>query len=291
MGFDTSFHPVHHTLIAERILPFVLAGDPIDDLLDQAVRLAHVRFVANAWGLGAIGQSEAFEPHLHVWGRPFLVTATDVAGRAAQIDAFLATDAAGAAELARHHLDLLEPGLGSRVQPATDGALPPDDELRQRLGHTLDVLRAAVDAVRNGQGTHGYEPEQLPELIGRELMLVVLNFAAAFRPGWMSRGPTWPSHLLHDHEVRTRFVPNVELVQPVVEALPELPWASADSIEENYMVGGLLPSAAVQAVLDAVQPEDLERQKLREALADAAHRGLPFAEATEIYSGPMGILN
>lgn len=289
MSFDTSFHPVPHTLVAERILPFVLRGEPIDDLFDEAVRLARVRFAANAWGLGAIDVSERLEPARHVWGRPFLVVADTVAERARQIDAFLASTPEEAAALARHHLDLLEPGLSARVRPA-DGALPPDDALRERLAHGLMLMRQSLEALRTGDGLGDVTPEELGENVGRELMRTVLDFAAAFRPGWMSRGPTWPTHLLHDRPVRARFVPNVELVQPVVEAFPDLPWATSDSIEENWMVGGLLPAGAVDEVRAAVAIEDVEREKLVEALADAVHRGLPFAEATEIYSGPMGIL-
>lgn len=296
MGFDTSFHPLADTLIAERILPWVLgATDALDDLLDDAVRVAQVRFRANAWGLGATRvECDAFDSMLHVWGRPFLVTASDAAGRAQQIDAFLAATPADADDLARAHLDALEPGLSSRVTPATDGQLPPPEALRELLGAHLGLMRDAIRCLHDGTPTLtvGDQEHPVDQLLGRELARIVLDFSANFRPGWMSRGPTWPTHVLHEAPVRDAFVPNISLIQPVVEAFPDVPWQMSDSIHENYMVGGCLPTAQLQAAIDAVEPAgDVERQKLVEALQDALHRGIPFAEATEIYSGPMGIMN
>lgn len=295
MGFDTSFHPVPHVMIAERLVPWLLGVGTLDDLVDDAVRITTVRFTANAWGLGATrADCERFEPFLHVFGRPFLVTADTVGARAEQIDAFLACAPSDGDDLARAHLDLLEPGLAASVDKATDGSLPPPDVLRTLLTSHMDLMRSTIEAVQNGvpSVSIGGESHDAAPLLGRELARVVLDFAATFRPGWMSRGPTWPTHVLHDHAVRDHFLPSFALIQPVLEALPDVPWMEADSIEENYMVGGCLPADRVSEVLDALDPEDdLERRKLREALQDALHRGLPFAEATEVYSGPAGTLN
>src|SRR6476620_1507355 len=80
MGYDISFHPVDVRLVQERVTPF-LAGrgndDDLDDLIADAVRQAKVRFRANAWGLGVMQAKPggAFDTRLHVWGRPFFVTA------------------------------------------------------------------------------------------------------------------------------------------------------------------------------------------------------------------------
>jgi hypothetical protein len=296
MGFDTSFHPVPADLIAERLLPWVMGdGDPIDDLVARAAELTHIRFTANAWGLGALKAKDSpLEAMHHVFGRPFLVTAPDAVGRRAQIDAFLATSPAEAADVARAHLDALDPGLAGRTTAATDGRLPPEDVLRTSLPANLDTCRRAIAAIRSGTATiEAFGGTHAPaQVIGRDLTSVVLEFAAHFQPGWMSRGPTWPSHLLHDHPVRGRFTTCLALVRPVVEAFGDLPWFGPDSIEENYSVGGCLPAEDVQAVLDALPAsDDLERVKLEEALQDAVLRGLPFAEATEIYSGMAGTLN
>ena len=66
-------------------------------------------------------------------------------------------------------------------------------------------------------------------------------------------------------------------------------------------VGGMLRAEEVPLLRAALETERerllaggidaLSWQKLREALLDAETRGLPFLEATEIYSGPEGILN
>ncbi|WP_224369069.1 hypothetical protein [Hyalangium versicolor] len=300
MGYDTSFHPVDHGRITERILPYVLgAADEIDDLVEQAVRIEQVRFRANAWGLGAMRSSppEGFEPHLHVWGRPFFVTGKTPQEIATGIDAYLEAKPAEVDGIALEMCDALEPGFSTRVTPRGTGTLPPPHELAQGLRSRLDLMRSCCEALRARRtavhyGDKTFEPGSL---LGRELMKIVLEFAAHFRPGWMSRGFTWPTTLLSGDACRL-FIANMALVMPVMKAFPDVPWAAADTIHENYMVGGCLSPKDIPRVRAAVQalqtPElKLDLQKLDEALADAEHRHLPFAEATEIYSGVSGNMN
>ena len=59
MGMDISFHPVDVAFIHEHILPFVRGERDIGDLVAQAVRLAKVRYRANAWGLGLLRLDQA----------------------------------------------------------------------------------------------------------------------------------------------------------------------------------------------------------------------------------------
>jgi hypothetical protein len=54
MGFDISSHPMDVSLIQTRILPYLRGQGNLDDLITEAVRLAKVRFRANAWGLGLV---------------------------------------------------------------------------------------------------------------------------------------------------------------------------------------------------------------------------------------------
>ncbi|MGE0322960.1 MAG: hypothetical protein AB7K71_01930 [Polyangiaceae bacterium] len=299
MGYDTSFHPVDQALIDEAILPYLLGErDEIDELLSQAVRIAQVRFRANAIGLGALKADppEAWKGMLHVWGRPFLVTQETTAGIARVIDAYLEATPEHAEEIARSELDALQPGFSARVVPSTSGNLPPPSELRAQITYRCDVLRACVSGLREGKaeitvGDRDFEPASL---VGRELMDVSLELAANLRPGWMSRGYTWPSHLIGDF----RFAPNTSLVKRAVSELPSALWCAESGIIENYMVGGYVPADRVGALrksVSEVEDEDgdlaLDLKKLSEALADAELRGLPFAEATEIYSGMSGIMN
>lgn len=59
MGYDVSAHPVDVDLIQDRLLPYVQGEGDIDDLIQDAVRLAQVRFRANAWGLGLVNLAHA----------------------------------------------------------------------------------------------------------------------------------------------------------------------------------------------------------------------------------------
>jgi hypothetical protein len=303
MGFDTSFHPVDFA-VCQRLHPYILgdAGpDSIEDLVRDAVRIAKVRFRANAWGLGATKANPppSFQSHLHVWGRPFFVTGEGTERIASGIDVYLSAQPSEVDEIARSMLDGLEPGFAARVRPDEGGSLPDDAGLARSIRGRVDVMRDCVAAIRAGRPTVmlGDRALDAAGVLGRELMDVVVEFAAAVRPGWMSRGHTWPTALLQGHEARKLFIANVAPVMPIYKTFGQLRWASADSIYENYMVGGCLSPKDIPAVRSAlsavpIQPGlELERRKLDEALADAAHRNLPFAEATEIYSGMNGIMN
>jgi hypothetical protein len=303
MGFDTSFHPVDFG-VCQRLHPYILGdagAESIDDLVRDAVRIAKVRFRANAWGLGATKSKPpaSFQAHLHVWGRPFLVTGEGTEAIAAGIDAYLAAQPSQVDEIARAMLDRLEPGFAARVRPDEGGTLPDDAALARSIRARVDVMRDCVTAIRAGRPTVALGDRELDAAgtLARELMDVVVELAAAVRPGWMSRGHTWPTALLGSDPARKLFIANVAPVMPIYKAFGQLRWAVADTIHENYMVGGCLSPRdipTVRAALSAlpVAPgHELERRKLDEALADAAHRNLPFAEATEIYSGMSGIMN
>ena len=304
MGFDTSFHPIPSALIGERLLPWILGTteeDALDDLFLDALRISKVRFCANAWGLG-VGQlsspPEVFQPHLYIWGRPFLVTGSSTEQIAHEIDAWLTVPLSKADELAKQMLDQLHPQLGQIVQKSTGGTLPPDHKLLPQIRAVPRLMRDCVHGVRTQTPTINFNGSELDpaQVLTRDLTSAVLGFAAVFRPGWMSRGLTWPTHLLHSHPVRNHFSMNLELIHTVVNALPELEWVVEDTITENYSVGGCASLDHLGEIREALQsltdPDyQLEVQKLREALSDAIFRGLPFAEATEIYSGFGGVLN
>ena len=51
MGLDTSSHPFDRDLLKTRIVPFLLAGEPIDDLIDRAVAVELASYRVNQWSL------------------------------------------------------------------------------------------------------------------------------------------------------------------------------------------------------------------------------------------------
>jgi len=299
MGFDTSYHPIDMAVVG-RLHSWILGHDePIDDLVDQAATVAKVRHRANAWGLAAMKQSERVIAHLHVWGRPFFITSEGSAAIATDIDRYLAARPSDVDAIAVNMLEQLEPGLPARVEPDLTTSLPEDAALKAGLRARVDLLRACCAALRHKQSEVTFQGQTCEPraVVGREAMDIIVEFAAHLRPGWMSRGMTWPTYLLHDHPAGEHFLANIYLVAPIFQQFQDLRWSAADAIDENYMVGGLLDAKKIPDVRQALAelPVDpdiaLARQKLDEALADAHLRRLAFAEATEIYSGIAGAMN
>jgi hypothetical protein len=310
LAFDISFHPVPWALLTEVVHPWILGERPASDLdpwVRDAVRLARVRARAKAWAFAVEQLDDApasFDPQLHLYGRPFLVAVRGAPAIAEVVDRYLAATPDEVDDLAREQLELLQPGLSDRVSPATTGSVPSDGELAKSARAWMDLMRASVAAALAGEtsiaGVDG-RPHDPKALLQRDLFFTVLEFCAIFQPGWMSRGMLWPTHLLAQAEVGTAdlFIANSGLVMPVYRRFESLPWAHADTIYENYMVGGCASPKQIPMVREAleahVRPTDPWGRsnivKLDEALSDALYRNLPFAEATEIYSATAGNLN
>ena len=311
MGYDTSYHPLDLSLVADRLLPYLAghgADDALDDLVARAVAIRKTRFRAKAWALGAhrVARDDdalPWEPHLHLWGRPFLLVADTPERLAEDLRRYLDTRHDQVDALAREMLGRLDPALPDRVEPDRDGRLPGDEVLADSLATPLRLLRAAGVAVRAGRRTvrhpDGREFEAAP-LFVQEVPFHLLRFAAALLPGWMSRGHTWPTRLLADAGLpATGFTASTALTALLREEFPDLDWPVPDAtIVGNYMVGGLVPAERVGVAhghlsrhRDALDGDPLEVRKLLEALAVAACLGTGFVEATEVYSGMTGELN
>lgn len=318
MGFDTSHHPIDLELV-HRAVSYVAGEGEIDDLVADAVRRAKTRFRANAWGLGvfALGEESAaaaFEPGLHLWGRPYFITVTGAEAIASMLDRYLAAASDEEVDaLARENLAALHPSLPSKVTPSAEGVLPSDADLARLARGHLDLLRAARESHAQGasfslpSGKH-VDPGRL---LARELSRVALTFAASARPGWMDRGEVFPSRLFEQAGIDAGelFEPPRALLGSLVGL--KIDWFLERTITENFMVGASVAPANVPrfcALLDAhrarlegcFRSEDddkplpevvLSVQKLIEAANDARLRGLGFAEATEVYSGFEGVLN
>jgi hypothetical protein len=315
MGFDASYHPIDPKTVA-RVTEYIAGRGSIDDLVVDAVRHAKVRFRANAWSLGVTKVKTpppAFNTSLHVWGRPFFIAALGAAPIAEMIDRYLgAKTDAQTDKIAKENLAAIDRALLERVKPSNSGRLPKDDALAKGFRANIDLLRAACAAAKDKNGTvmlPNGESSNAAELLVREVPLQVLMFCSANRPGWMDRGKVWPTLLLEKAKVPKRklFGPPTMLLGALAKTKRK--WFLHPTIVENYMVGGCVAARDVPALskLLATSQGKLERawsdgdeaddemktsvKKLLEAVEDAKLRGLPFAEATECYSGFAGIMN
>jgi hypothetical protein len=268
---------------------------------------------STARGNGKTERPPLVDSDLHVWGRPFFVTASDPLAVSQVIDSYLDATLEAADAIAKAELGRLDPDLASSVTLELEGEPPSDEELAQGIRWKLDLLRRCYQARRAGQPIvtlpDGEEADP-SELLGREVPLALLEFSAHFRPGWMARGSVWPSVLLHEAELDDAgcFEPPRALVEPLARELADLSFFLEPTITENYMVGGYVPPKKVpllrahlekhgervlaQSRQSGWEPECRSAlRKILEALSDAERRGLGFAEATEIYSGIQGIMN
>lgn len=319
MGYDTSFHPVDIALIHDRVLPYIGghgADDAIDDLVRRAVELRRIRFRAKSWALGTMRAArangiDAFEGMLHVWGRPFFIVADDPAQVAEDAVRYLNTPLDGVDDLAREMVARLDPALVAAVEPDTGGHLPDDADLTRSFNWRPKILRASVAALRAGETTMSWGSKELKpvDILGQETVYMLVNFVSDLVPGWMSRGKTWPTHLLDAGDLpATGFGPPDDLLGPLSAEFPQISWTSEATITGNYMVGGYVAPAEIraarttlhngrEAVLRGIEAKlgradwALELRKIDEALALAQHLGHGFCEATEVYSGMEGNLN
>ena len=335
MGFDVSSHPVDAGLIQKRLLPYLRGEGQIDDLVADAVRLARVRFRANAWGLGLLAhispkasgrpgqrskrlkpapgvEAGAFDPDLHLWGRPFFVAAPpELVGPT--IDRYLAAGPGEVDGIAREQLDYLHPDLKDRVEPDTDGHLPESDaDIAAGILQELDLLRSAYPRIADGRPVKMPDGEQAdPEdLFLFHMPLAVVAFAAQLLPGWMGRGHVWPTSLAGEAglDAEGLFEPAGFLFEPLLGSIGGWEEAFSPTITQNYTLGGAVRAANVPALrawwqahrdpLIAPFVADGEAhlglvsyQKTLEAVQDAERRNVAFVEATEVYSGFMGIMN
>jgi hypothetical protein len=320
MGYDVSFHPVPIALIHERILPYVQGRGSIDDLIDRASEIAAVRFRANAWGLGLVeldekARPERFDTDLHVWGRPFFVADESPEDVSKTIDRYLASKSGDVDAIACEAIGKLTAGSkkgGIDVVPSSEGVLPDLKDRRQGIRWKIDLFRDAFKARKEGRPvkTPDGDEHDPSGLFESDFPLAVMELAASIQPGWMARGYVWPTCLIAEADLEIPdYVTNARAIfSPILRDVPNLGAHLEDTIHQNYTLGGYVPADDVpqfrrfmESNLDALaapSAEDdwedacrLALRKIIEALYDAERRKMGFVEASEIYSGPMGIMN
>ncbi|PQO39057.1 hypothetical protein C5Y96_04125 [Blastopirellula marina] len=370
MGWDISYHPVDIKWIHKRVLPYVQGHGTLDDLMDDALRIAKVRQRSNAWGLGLMrlqhkvndAQREArdkrnqsrgmfqkllgsnkpendpslafglpgFSTDRCVWGAPFFICEGDLAKVSELVDQYLGATEDTVDEIARGqlvcvdrhidqavHADRIREIIGGSVventHPKSEESELDDQAIIHSVRWKMDLFRDAYQAYGTGQKVRDSQgQEHDPKgLFASDFPLAVLEFAAFFRPGWMARGYGWPTLLLEEASIKSTlwFKKPTPLFAPLLHNVPEIDECLTSAIEQNYSLGGYIPAELVpefsnnfEVYLPEIRAQKLSQkwtdadlqpyvEGIRWALQDAKRRGLGFVEATEVYSGPFGIMN
>ncbi len=250
------------------------------------------------------------DSQLHVWGRPFLIGGHTSAEVSAAIDQYsrAAPDAVDA--MAAEAIRQIAPALAAKVVP--DGAvLPPDADIARGIRWKMDLFRDAHSALAAGGKVALPSGEQGDpgELFATAFAFAALQFACHFRPGWMARG-IWPSRLVEEAGLALPawWETPAPLFEPLLAKLPRIGEHFDRTIQENYTLGGYVRPEHVGELKQFLHDhrgelagpakrdgwlDDCERElrKIEEALDDALLRKAGFCEATEVYSGPLGVMN
>jgi len=324
MGFDVSWHPIDEGLIRTRLLPYLRGEGDIGDLAATAANLAAVRSRAKAIAVAVCLPSTAptglfsleknhkdggvkpsalkplpgFTADVHLQGRPFLLLGDDINVKYAE---YLNSSPDGVEAIAHRELGTMP------VPEFTPAGSPTAEELIA----DLTFLRNAFPLLK------GNKPVTLPdgEIIDAEdlylfnMPTAVVTFAAALLPGWMGRGPIWFTQYLDDAKLDPGVVETAAtLFESILDEVPDWRTAFEPTITHNYMLGGYVNAANLPAfhqfwlehetalIAPWIAEKDGARGRhgytmIREALALSEARGCGFLEATEIYSGFLGLLN
>lgn len=247
---------------------------------------------------------DRLDSELHVWGRPYFITADQPAEVSAAIDTWLAAAPEDAESLGRAMALRLAPEFGPLTEPDLGRGLPRDEAFRDAVREPLSACREVLRALEAGEmfaHPDGGDLDPAELVGGTDFAFLLTRIAAWFRPGWMARG-AWASQLIPEIPgAAFGWEPATILIAPILELHPRIQPSLEATIVANDQVGGMLRAEDVPRLRAALEGER-ERllrdgldastwQKLREALLDAESRGLPFLEATEIYSAPLGVLN
>ncbi len=308
MGFDISYHPVDLEFFEDGLLQYLVGDTDLGTLAAEATERERLRARAKEWALLALKvDRERVGAHLRVWGRPFLIAAEEPAGVSREIDRYLAARTIDQVDaIARDNFTQ----LGLEVPPGVDFAVPDDDTLTATAMGDLAALPGIIRALRKGETCtlpSGKKADPA-DVLRNSFPLVVMQFASRFRPGWMDRGHVWPTHLLSQAKLPTAefFEPAWALFGGVLAK--RVGGSLRATIDQNYTVGGFVRANRVPALRKLFQTEQkailagprsegwedearVSLRKLDEALADAEHRKFAFLEASEVYSGPSGIMN
>jgi hypothetical protein len=343
MGYDVSYHPVDGAFIRGRVIPYVRGAGSLGDVLPDMIRIDRARWRAAEWAYkvadistkesrrryeaehaaqkrkgGDAGAApkkrppagllpEWFDSDLHIWGRPFFITAETPEEVSEVIDRYCAAPSPEQVDaIAREELARLNPKLVTRVKPPRTRSGPTDAAIARSLLANLDLARSWLKLKAAGEpfvDEDGDEHDPAEAFV-HNFPLMAVAFAAKLRPGWMARGLVWPTLMMG----RAGLTPGRYFDSPsplfggLRRTFPQLDEALNETIVCNYELGGHVAPKGVRTlrrVLNEARDQIIEKlgygetelRKIDEALYDAARRRLGFIEAAEIYSGIMGIMN
>ena len=253
-----------------------------------------------------------FESDLYVWGRPFFITCQTPEEVSSAIDRYMQADLDTVDDIARDMLRAFGGALVDKIKPDMAGEPPVAEAVREDVRRQFEQLQHAWGACGTGKSVVSPDGEQMrPErFLAQFLPLTILTLAAHFRPGWMARGYVWPTMMLTKAELDPSefFEPPTQLFRRLVERVPEIGRFLEATITSNYTIGGFVPAEKVRSLAQHLESHRdrilapaaqegwadhaaLSLKKILEALYDASCRGAGFAEASEVYSAPMGIMN
>jgi hypothetical protein len=207
--------------------------------------------------------------------------------------------------------------LANNLPDADDQPNATVDETRGRLQSMLEVYQ---EAWAQRSTDRMIESEMLEEPmaaadLAKGAPYMLLNFASQVLPGWMGRGYVWPTQLFERIGVPVShiFETPTALFEPLVRAFPAIEESFNTTIVSNYSLGGyvrpenvptlraLLQKHERELILAWIEPEQVAETNVEEISGDykkilepvvlAERNGYGFIEATEIYSGFMGIIN
>ena len=235
MGYDISYHPVDLDFIHGTLLPAFLTGDGLAEIEAEAARLAKMRYIANAWGLGVnracrdawmAAQEQAaparpaagkpgllarmlgrggkgtdapgptapdwisrYDSDLHVWGRPYFITAKEPEHVSAAVDAWLNATPENADALARGMVERLAPELLPLAKPDYASGLPTDEAFRTTVAEPIATCREVLRALEAGERFMTPDGGEIDpaDLVGADFTFTLVRIASWFRPGWMDR--------------------------------------------------------------------------------------------------------
>ena len=317
MGYDVSFHPTDASFIHKRVLPYVMGEGSINDLVWKAVLLEQVRARAHEWGLALLKwpkvASVAFNSNLHLWGRPFIIPSKDPGTISWVIDQYLMAQPSEVDTIVQDLLEELSPEITEKVAPKQNARVTSNAQLTNRVRWKMDLFREAyreLDSGRKVKDPEGREHDP-NDLFETSFPLAVVEFAARFRPGWMSLGLYWPTYLMDRAGLNPEefFEPPTELFAPLLSRVPAIARGLKTTIEKDTPLGGYVPPGKVASLRahlkengekllwyarqEKINEEEflVELRKIGEALADATNRKMGFVEANGIYSTTVGLLN
>jgi hypothetical protein len=134
--------------------------------------------------------AQAFDPDLHLDGRPFFIAENSAERVAATVDAYVdAGTEAGADLVARDQLARLDPELAKTVEPEDIADISSDLLYRDELLSALKSLHDLGRLARDGKlwGIDGQPPRPAVAALPEELPWRAMSIHARVRPFWLGR--------------------------------------------------------------------------------------------------------